>query len=129
MKIIKKVEIRQIITETSKQKIRMKFHNQKMRLEQECQQLLFEKRKLLNKKGVHKFEIERRFDNEINKRKDEIKLIEFKEEQLDILNIGSEIVEGEVDALVEVSIGDKWEELMKKQAIIIKDDIVVRIDE
>ncbi len=29
-----------------------------MRLEQECQQLLFEKRKMLNKKGVPKQEID-----------------------------------------------------------------------
>lgn len=129
MKIIKKIEVRQIITEASKEKIKNNFHARKMRLEQECQQLLFEKRKLLNKKGVYKQEIERRFEMEINKRKDEIKLIEFKEEQLDILDIGSEIVEGEVEALIDVNVGANWEELMKERAIVIKDDIVVRIDE
>ncbi len=129
MKIIKKIEVKQIITEASKEKIKNNFHARKMRLEQECQQLLFEKRKLLNKKGVYKQEIERRFEMEINKRKDEIKLIEFKEEQLDILDIGSEIVEGEVEALIDVNVGANWEELMKERAIVIKDDIVVRIDE
>lgn len=129
VKIIKKIEVRQIITEASKEKIKKNFHARKMRLEQECQQLLFEKRKLLNKKGVYKQEIERRFEMEINKRKDEIKLIEFKEEQLDILDIGSEIVEGEVEALIDVNVGANWEELMKERAIVIKDDIVVRIDE
>lgn len=129
VKIIKKIEVRQIITEASKEKIKNNFHARKMRLEQECQQLLFEKRKLLNKKGVYKQEIERRFEMEINKRKDEIKLIEFKEEQLEILDIGSEIVEGEVEALIDVNVGANWEELMKERAIVIKDDIVVRIDE
>lgn len=129
VKIIKKIEVKQIITEASKEKIKNNFHARKMRLEQECQQLLFEKRKLLNKKGVYKQEIERRFEMEINKRKDEIKLIEFKEEQLDILDIGSEIVEGEVEALIDVNVGANWEELMKERAIVIKDDIVVRIDE
>ena len=129
MKIIKKIEVKQIITEASKEKIKKNFHARKMRLEQECQQLLFEKRKLLNKKGVYKQEIERRFEMEINKRKDEIKLIEFKEEQLDILDIGSEIVEGEVEALIDVNVGANWEELMKERAIVITDDIVVRIDE
>lgn len=129
MKIIKKIEVKQIITEASKEKIKNNFHARKMRLEQECQQLLFEKRKLLNKKGVYKQEIERRFEMEINKRKDEIKIIEFKEEQLEILDIGSEIVEGEVEALIDVNVGANWEELMKERAIVIKDDIVVRIDE
>ncbi|MCM3739070.1 YlqD family protein [Oceanobacillus luteolus] len=129
MKIIKKVEIKQVITEQSKAKIKSNFFEQKMRLEQECQQLLFEKRKMLNKKGVPKQEIELRFQKEISKRKDEIELITFKEEQLEILEDGSEIVEGEVESLVEVSIGANWEQLMKRQAIVIKDDIVVRIDE
>lgn len=129
MKIIKKIEVKQIITEASKEKIKKNFHARKMRLEQECQQLLFEKRKLLNKKGVYKQEIERKFEMEINKRKDEIKIIEFKEEQLEILDIGSEIVEGEVEALIDVNVGANWEELMKERAIVIKDDIVVRIDE
>lgn len=129
MKIIKKVLVKQIVTEKSRKKLLNQFNKQKMRLEQECQQLLFEKRKMLNKKGVPKQEIELRFQKEISKRKDEIELITFKEEQLEILEDGSEIVEGEVESLVEVSIGANWEQLMKRQAIVIKDDIVVRIDE
>lgn len=128
MKIIKTIEIRQVITENSKAKMKAEFYDQKMRLEQECQQLLFEKRKMLNRKGVPKQEVEHRFQKEIKKRKEKIELIEFKEEQLEVLDIGSEIVEGEVEALVEVGIGTNWEEL-KKQAIVIKDNIVVRIDE
>src|SRR5690625_1043458 len=100
-----------------------------MRLEQECQQLLFEKRKMLNKKGAHKQEVERKFHQEVQKRKEKIELIEFKEEQLEVLDLGSEIVEGEVESLVEVGIGTNWEELMKQQAIVIKDNIVVRIEE
>lgn len=129
MKIIKKVEIKQIITEQSKTKMKSSFYEQKMRLEQECQQLLFEKRKMLNKKGMPRQEVEHRFHKEITKREDEIKLIEFKVEQLEILAIGSEIVEGEVESLVEVSIGMNWEELMRNQSIVIKDNIIVRIDE
>ncbi|GGN49632.1 MULTISPECIES: YlqD family protein [Oceanobacillus] len=129
MKIIKRVEVRQIITEKSKEKLKAHLFDQKMRLEQECQQLLFEKRKMLNKKGAHKQEVERKFHQEVQKRKEKIELIEFKEEQLEVLDLGSEIVEGEVESLVEVGIGTNWEELMKQQAIVIKDNIVVRIEE
>jgi len=129
VKIIKRVEVRQIITEKSKEKLKAHLFDQKMRLEQECQQLLFEKRKMLNKKGAHKQEVERKFHQEVQKRKEKIELIEFKEEQLEVLDLGSEIVEGEVESLVEVGIGTNWEELMKQQAIVIKDNIVVRIEE
>lgn len=128
MRIVKKTLVKQIITEKSKEKIRANFQEQKMRLEQECQQLLFEKRKLQNKPGIPKQEVAHRFEEQINKRKEEIKLIEFKEEQLELLDIGSEIVEGEVESLVEVSVGENWEALMENEAIVIKDNIIVRID-
>ncbi|RDW19464.1 hypothetical protein CWR48_06990 [Oceanobacillus arenosus] len=128
MKIIKKVLIKQIVTEKSKEKIDRKFNEQKMRLEQECQQLLFEKRKLQNKAGVSKQEITQRFQLEINNRKEKIKLVEFKIEQLDMLEIGSEIIEKEVEALVEVTEGSHWNDI-DESAIIIKDDVVIRIDE
>ncbi|AXI09060.1 hypothetical protein CV093_09510 [Oceanobacillus sp. 143] len=128
MKIIKKVLIKQIVTEKSKEKITRKFNEQKMRLEQECQQLLFEKRKLQNKTGVSKQEITQRFQQEIDNRKEKIKLVDFKTEQLDMLEIGSEIIEKEVEALVEVTEGSHWNDI-DNAAIIIKDDVVIRIDE
>lgn len=128
MEIVKKILIKQIITEKSKENIRSNFQEQKMRLEQECQQLLFEKRKLQNKPGVPKQEIAHRFQDEIDRRKEDIKLIDFKEEQLELLDVGSEIVEGEVEALVEVSVGADWDEVLRTQAIVVQDNIVVRID-
>ena len=104
------------------------FLNTKMRLEQECQQLLFEQRKLQARKGVSKIEVENRFQMEINNRKEKIKEMTFKMEQLEILEVGSEIIEKEVDALVEVSVGMRWNEIMNEKAIVIEDDVVKRID-
>lgn len=129
MNIIKKVQVKQVITEKSKQKIEEDFSQQKMYLEQECQQLLFEQRKLQNKAGLSKQEIKDRFEQEIEHRKEKIRLLDFKIEQLAMLELGSELVEREVDALVEVEEGSSWSALMDEQAIIIKDDVVIRIDE
>src|SRR5699024_5787668 len=129
MKIISKVFVKQIVTEKSKEKLFTIFQDSKMRLEQECQQLLFEQRKLQAKKGVSKIEVENRFQVEINSRKEKIKEVEFKMEQLEILETGSEIIEKEVDALVEVSVGMHWNEIMDEKAIVIEDDIVQRIDD
>ncbi|WP_249869808.1 YlqD family protein [Oceanobacillus saliphilus] len=128
MNIIKKVLIKQIVTEKSKEKIYSNFYNHKLRLEQECQQLLFEKRKMQNKPGVSKQEVEQRFQQEINNRKEKIKLIDFKIDQLETLEIGSEIIESEVEALVEVEVGSNWNDIMEEQAIVIKDDIIIRIE-
>lgn len=129
MKIMQKVMIKQIVTEKSKDKLEHNFHDHKMRLEQECQQLLFEQRKLQNKSGVSRQEIASRFQQEIKKRKEKIKLLDFKLEQLAMLQIGSEIIESEVEALVEVAEGMGWNEIMKEKAIVIKDDVIIRIDE
>lgn len=129
MRIIKKVLIKQIVTEKSKTKLHQNFKDQKMRLEQECQQLQFEQRKIQNKKGISKQELNSRFQQEIKNRKEKMKLADFKMEQLDMLEIGSEITEKEVEALVEVREGSHWNEIMEKSAIVIKDDVVIRIDE
>ncbi|WP_404452594.1 YlqD family protein [Virgibacillus necropolis] len=129
MKIMKKVLVKQVITEKSKEELRHNFTNHKMRLEQECQQLLFEQRKLQNKSGVSKQEVYQRFQQEIKNRKEKMKLVDFKLEQLDMLEIGSEITEKEVEALVEVKEGSHWDQIMGETAIIVKDDVVIRIDE
>ncbi|MFC3040307.1 YlqD family protein [Virgibacillus xinjiangensis] len=128
MKIIKKVPVKQVVTENSKGKIHENFQKTKMRLEQECQQLRFEQRKLQNKPGVSKQEVHQRFQKEIDERKDKMKLIDFKIDQLDMLEMGSEITETEVEALVEVEIGAHWEQITQEHAIIIKDGVVHRID-
>lgn len=129
MKVMREVLIKQIVTEKSKAKLESKFNQSQMRLEQECQQLLFEQRKLQNKSGVSKQEISQRFQQEINKRKEKMKLIDFKLEQLDTLIIGSEMIEKEVEALVEVEVGMHWDGMVNEKAIVIKDDVVIRIDE
>lgn len=128
MKIIKTVQVKQIVTERSKEKLKNHFLHQKMRLEQECQQLLFEQRKMQSKAGMSKHDVKDRFEQEINQRKQQMNTLDFKLEQLEILELDSEIIEKEVEALVEVKEGLHWDEIMKEQAIIIKDDIVIRID-
>ncbi|WLV25738.1 YlqD family protein [Aciduricibacillus chroicocephali] len=128
MNIMKKVLIKQVVTEHSKAAMRKKFINHKLQLEQECQQLRFEQRKLENKPGLSKKEIARRFQSEIGRRQDEIRITEFKTEQLDILPDGMEMIEREVEALVEVSPGMQWDELMEPGAIVVKDGIVIRVE-
>lgn len=127
--INKKVPIKLVVTEDSKEKIRKNFNNHKLRLEQECQQLQFEIRKLKNKSVNVRSDMETRFNQEIKNRQEKMKLLDFKIEQLDELKMGSEIVEKEVEALVEVEVGSDWNHIMKEQAIVIKDDKVIRIDE
>lgn len=128
MQIIKKVRIKQVLTEQSKESMLDDFAQDKEQLERECEQLLFEQRKVHHKLGTSKQHIRDRFEREIEARKDKIKLIDFKMEQLSLLDLGSEIIEKEMDALVEVEIGSQWSNISGTTSIVIEDDIVVRID-
>ncbi|KGP73968.1 YlqD family protein [Pontibacillus yanchengensis] len=129
MRIMKKVPVKQILTEKSKQKLAHDFEKQKNQLDQECQQLSFEKRKIEMKQNVSREEVSKRFQREIDRRRERIRWVEYKLEQLQVLPLGSEITEDEVETLVEVNVGDDWEILMNEGAIIVEDGKVIRIDE
>lgn len=128
MQIIKRIVVKQVLTEKSKQALQITFKKDLAQLELECQQLLFEKRKLINKLADSKHRIEERFEKEIKRRQDKKVVIEFKIEQLELLELNSEIIEKEVEALVEIEIGSNWEAISKQQSIIIKDGVVIRMD-
>ena len=129
MQVIKKVLIKQVLTKQTKDNLLEGYKRDKIQLERECEQLLFEQRKLTHKQNAYKHEIIKRFHQEIENRKDKIQVIEFKIEQLALLELGSEIIEKEVDAIVEVEVGNKWSELKQPTSIVIQDDIVIRIDD
>lgn len=128
LKIIQKVLVKQVITEKSKKQLTKKFQQEIARLKKECEQLQFEQKKMERKYKSYQSTVKKRFAYEINLRQEKIKQLDFKLKQLEILEIGSEIVENEVDALVDIEIGMNWQEQTQPRSIVIKDDIVVHID-
>lgn len=128
MQIQKKIYVKQVVTETSKFVLHEKFANQMNQLERECQQLLFEQRKLSSKMR-NKQKVEQRFQSEINQRKDRITIIQFKLDQLQELEFGQEIIEKEVDGIVNVEVGMDWKEMEEQTSIVIQDNRVIRIDQ
>lgn len=98
-----------------------------MMLQKECDQLRFELKKLDRTKKFPSASLKSHFEKEINGRKEKIKLIDFQIEQLNLLPLGSEIKEKEVQALVDVNVGDSWDQITKEQMIIVKDGIIIEI--
>jgi hypothetical protein len=127
LKIIRKVAIKQIVTEQTKLKLEEEYELKIFQLEQECQQLLFEQKKLEQRSTKKKADIALKFQKEMSNRKDHIKWYKYKLEQLSILPIGSEINDGEVEAMIDVEVGMDWNELVDKKSIIVKDGIVTKI--
>ncbi|MEQ6387803.1 YlqD family protein [Bacillaceae bacterium S4-13-58] len=128
MKIIRKTTIKQILTPDSKANMKNRFLERKKQLEQEVKQLQFEKKKIEKKLNYSKEEVSKRFQIELDQRKEQIRWLDYQLSQLEILPLGSEITEGETESIVEVNIGDSWETLMKDSCIVVKDGIVDRID-
>ncbi|WP_297988965.1 YlqD family protein [Anoxybacillus sp.] len=126
MKIIQKVEVRQRLTENSKQQLIQQFMQQKQQLEQQCAQLIFEQKRMEKHTSFSRKQIKDKFEREISVRRQKIEELDFLLEQLRILPIGSEIKERDVEAIIDVQIGMRWE---SPKTIVIEDGIVVDIRE
>lgn len=127
MQLIQTVIVKQILTEKSKQKLLDKYFAGKLQMQKEYEQLQFELKKLEKAKKYQPSALKNHFEKELQKRHDKEKLYEFQIEQLHMLPLGSELKEREVQAIVEVSVGNNWDEVMGQPTIIIKDGMIEEI--
>ncbi|RSK27005.1 hypothetical protein EJF36_09035 [Bacillus sp. HMF5848] len=127
MQIMKKVVVKQLLTEQSKQKLLEKYTLTKELLHKECGQLQFELKKTEKSRPHQITHVREYFKKEIQDRQEKIDLLEFQMEQLHTLPLGSEIKEQELDAIINVSVGDNWPDLNQAQVIVVKDGIIVEI--
>ncbi|AQY50925.1 hypothetical protein PWEIH_12645 [Listeria weihenstephanensis FSL R9-0317] len=127
MKIIQKVTVMQVLTEKSKLKLVQFYIDQRQKLQKESDQLHFEQKKMERKSKFNQESVTSYFAKEIDMRHEKVKLIEFQAEQLEMLPLGSEIKEQELEAILDVSVGDSWNENIFAKTIVVKDDIIVEI--
>lgn len=127
MKILQTVVVKQVLTEVSKQKLLEKYMAQKLQLQKECDQLHFELKRLEKTKKFPNHSLKSHFDKEIQLRREKAKLLEFQIEQLHMLPLGSELKEKEVQSIVDLQVGDTWDEQSEQPVIIIKDGIITEI--
>ncbi|MFY0759067.1 YlqD family protein [Metabacillus dongyingensis] len=125
MEIFQTVSVKQILTETSREQLLNHFMQTKQQLEREIDQLAFQLKK--KEKTNQTEEMRKQYQREISKRMDKIKIAEFQIQQIHTLPLGSEIKEKEMNAILEVHVGDRWDDLIKEKTIVIKDGIVVEI--
>lgn len=129
MRILQTVTVKQILTEESKQNLLAKYEQKKLQLKKECDQLLFESKKLERTRKYSSPSLKLQFDKEIDIRKEKLKMIDFQIDQLGILPLGSELKDQDVQALIDINVGDNWEEATKGKTVIIKDGIITEIRE
>ncbi|MGM9924157.1 MAG: YlqD family protein [Bacillus sp. (in: firmicutes)] len=127
MKILQTITVNQVLTTASKNQLLEKYKSQYTQLQKEIDQLKFEMKKLEKTKKVQPMTLRKHFEKEISHRAEKIKLLDFQMEQLDILPIGSELKERDVEALIDVEVGSDWDELMKTKIIVVTDGKVTEI--
>jgi len=117
------------LTENSKNALKEQFLSRKRQLEKECGQLQFEMKKMEKTKKFAVSDVRFYFEREIKSREEKIKWLEYQLEQLEQLPIGSEIKDGELEAVAEIGVGDSWDKIVNGKSIVIKDGIIVEIRE
>ncbi|MEK6454041.1 YlqD family protein [Caldifermentibacillus hisashii] len=127
MQIITTITVNQILTESSKKQLFISFQERRQQLLKEIDQLKFEMKRMEKMKKYPVSSINTYFEKEIEKRKEKVKLLEFQIEQLDLLPLGSELKEREIQGLIDVNIGDNWNESLLNRKITVKDGIVIDI--
>lgn len=128
MKVIKRAIVKQVLTETSKAEFLKVFTEEKNRYVTECEQLDFERRKALkNQDKKNHSSIAARFNEEIGRRKEKIRSIDFQIEQLKILPLGTEVVEKEIETISELKVGDNWKQSSQPAEIVVKDGVILEI--
>ncbi|MDP4169756.1 MAG: YlqD family protein [Bacillota bacterium] len=127
MKILQNVVVKQILTEKSKQKLLDQYHSRLQQLRKECEQLQFELKKLEKTKKFNQSDLTNHVAKEIAVRQEKARLSEFQIEQLHMLPLGSELKEKEVQAIIDVNVGDVWDEKTHQPSIVVKDGIIEEI--
>lgn len=129
MEIIKKVVVKQILTEESRTKLKEQFLSRQYQISKELKQLEFVLHKKMkeNKSASYQTSLKESFNKEVAKRKERLRQFELKLGQLDELEIGAELREGTIQMIEQVEEGDNWEEIMKGTEIVIKDGLVYEL--
>ncbi|WP_170007038.1 YlqD family protein [Bacillus fonticola] len=125
MQIFRKVIVKQVLTEQTKQKLRASFEHKLQKLEREQEQLAFEQRKMERNYKDKKQLVQQQFDKQVSMREEQMKRLKIQLEQLDKLPLGYELKTGETKELVTVEVGTPWMDSPKE--IIIKNDEVLEI--
>jgi len=125
MHILQTVSVVQVVTETLKQNRMEAYEGQKRRLERETAQLLFEKKKA-GRGGSKQAEAAARFQIEIDQRHEKLEMIQFQISQLKGLPIGTELKERDIQSVVEVKAGDRFDS-RTGSTIVVKDGVIIEI--
>ncbi|BAB06200.1 YlqD family protein [Halalkalibacterium halodurans] len=132
MKILRTVQVKEVLTEKKKQELLEGFRAEEVQIENELKQLSFQLRKALRQYQGNlerERQLKETYRQEMNQREERLKTVAFKRHQMEKLPLGSELKAGTVESICEVQEGDRWEQLMTEPEIIVKDGVIHEVRE
>lgn len=127
MYILQTVVVKQVLTEKMKRQLLLSYEEQKNQLQREHEQLRFEQKKAEKKYKQSRKESAELYEKEMQQRLEKIQNIEFQISQLNLLPLGSELKEQELQTMTEIQVGDRWSDIENEKTIVIKDGIIIDI--
>lgn len=127
--IKRQVPVRAVVTDSLKRQLAVDTQEAIKKLDLELAQLDFSAKKAqheLKADPQRLVKAEQQIEAEANKRQETRNQLLTRLKDIARLNPGEEVVTGVVESLVEVRVGDSWDEL-SRTAIVLKDNVVVEI--
>ncbi len=117
-----------VVTEQFKHKLIFELQEKVRKADLEIQQLEFTSRRTLleAEKQGQLAQVQRQLDGERSKREEQKQQLLDRIKFYARLQPGDEVVQGHVESLVDLRVGDVWSEVLSPK-IVIKDDLVVEI--
>lgn len=125
----RQIPVKAIVTEGLKRKLAADVQEAIKKLDLELQQLEFSLKKVqleLKADPQRLMAAQQQITTEIKKRQDTRNQLLAKLKEIGRLNVGEEVVQGLVEGLIEVQVGDRWDKVMHME-IVLKDNVVVEI--
>lgn len=129
MQFLQTVAIKQVFTELKKETLAKGLHEEIEQVQREMDQLHFQLQKAIKGSSSKEFQVRKRYEQEINKRTEKRKSIEFKLQQLQKLEMGTEIADGYAQAIVELKIGDTWPDQGQELEMVVRDGTIEQFRE
>ena len=130
IKIIQRVKVKAIVNESLKNNLLKELDKRLKRTETELQHLSFQiKRTSLELEKKHNEEllmIRNEFQDQKNKNYEKINEIKENMEAIRSLVLGEEMLQGVVDSMIDIKVGDDWT-ILEYNEILLKDNKVIEI--
>ncbi|TFE03521.1 MULTISPECIES: YlqD family protein [Jeotgalibacillus] len=126
MQVTQKVVIKEIMTNSSKKRLKDSLAQKNDRAQKEIEQLIFQQKKLEKQFEQSNDAVKNRINQEINKRRQLIAQVNAQEKTIEDMPMGTEYTLRETDMLVDLSEGSIWHP-DQKPVIVLEDGMVKEI--